>query len=75
MIFDHDGQPLVRRVVRRPLGHRPGPKHAVHLEPEIEVEAPGSVLVDHEQPALLFRRGRGREPAGSGVRSSERLAR
>ena len=57
MILDLDGEAFVRRVVRRPLGHRPGAEHAIHLQPQVEVQAPGGMLVHDEQPARLSEDG------------------
>jgi hypothetical protein len=48
VVLHHDGQPLVRRVQGRPLGHGPGLEDAVHLQAEVVVEAARGVLLDDE---------------------------
>ncbi len=40
---------LVRRVVRRPLGHRPRFEHAVQLQPEVVVEVARRMLLHDER--------------------------
>ncbi|MHC2538449.1 hypothetical protein ACVJMY_008018 [Bradyrhizobium diazoefficiens] len=55
MVLDLDRQPLVVRIERGALRHRPGLEHAVELEAEIVVQPAGVMLLDHE--ASLFRRG------------------
>ena len=57
VVLDLDGEPLGLRVERRPLGHRPRHQHAVHLEPQVEVERGRVVAVDHESQG--FGRGHG----------------
>ena len=49
MVFDFHCQPLVVHVVRRTLGYRPRSQNAVHLQPQIEMEIAGSVLVHDEK--------------------------
>ncbi len=51
VVLDQHREALVGLVARGPLGHGPGAQHTVHLEPEVEVELPGRVLVDDEQVA------------------------
>src|SRR5689334_23500187 len=53
MVFHFDCKPPVVRIERRSLGHSPGFKDAVVLEPQIIVQARRIVLLDHE--AQLFR--------------------
>ena len=48
VVVNGHGQPLVARVHRRALRHRPGPERPGHLEPEVVVHAGGVVLLDHE---------------------------
>ena len=74
MILYVDREPFIRSVVRRALGHRPGTEHAVHLQPEIEMQPASGMLVDDEQAAICF------IPVGYsagwlGVRPSARFAR
>ena len=65
VVFDLDRESLVRHVVRRALWHRPRSQHAVHLQPQVEMEIPRGVLVDDEQiPGSTAG-----PPNGSGVRS------
>ncbi len=44
------GQDARRRVQRRPLGHGPAHQHAVQLEPQVVVQAPGPVPLHDELP-------------------------
>ena len=53
VILDVDGEALVLGPDRGTLGHGPALQHAVHLEAEVEVQAPGGVLLDDEEPARL----------------------
>ncbi len=48
MIFDVCREPLVPRVVTRPLGHGPRQHHAVELNPEVVVQSRRPVLLDDE---------------------------
>ena len=48
VVLDLYGQALLRRIERRPLGHRPGLEHAPPFEPQVVVQAGGVVLLDHE---------------------------
>src|SRR2546428_11374106 len=41
MIFDVDGEPLVRRIETRSLRHRPAFERAVELETEVVMQAAG----------------------------------
>src|SRR5439155_22794031 len=50
VILDVDGEPFVGGVARRPLGHGPRLQYSVHLEPQVEMEAGGGMLVDDEPP-------------------------
>ena len=67
-----DREPLLGRVERRALRHRPALQHAVELEPQVVVVGGGVVLVHDEAVAAVARRG---PPAGSEVRAKSRLAR
>src|SRR6185503_4581740 len=74
MVLDFDREPLVSRVERRPLWHRPGLEHTIELKPEVVVQAPRGVLLHDKQqrsvaPAARLRRGlrRARELAFCGV--------
>ena len=49
MIFGQDGEALLVGVERGALGDSPGSQHSLHLEPEVEVESPGRVLLDDEE--------------------------
>ena len=48
MVFGVHGQVVLLRRLGEPFGKRPGGQHAVVLEPEIPVEAPCVVLLNHE---------------------------
>ena len=50
MVLDVHRQPLVARIQAGALGGRPAHQHAIELEPEVVVQLPGRVLVDHEGP-------------------------
>ena len=50
VVLHLDGHPPVGRVVGRALRHGPAAQGAVELEPEVEVQASGGVLLDDEQP-------------------------
>ena len=52
MVLDVHGQPLLLGPQRRSLGHRPALQHAVHLQADVVMEAPGGVFLDHEQASL-----------------------
>src|SRR5439155_3043772 len=54
MIFDVDGQTLLRRVHRRLLGHGPALEHAVGFEAEIVME-PGGLVLLHDEDWLAVR--------------------
>src|SRR5580693_1348002 len=59
MILHLHGQPLVRRIERRSLGHRPRLQHAFHLQAKVVMQPRGSVLLHHKpmpRLALHFRR-------------------
>src|SRR6185437_15548837 len=43
-----------------PLRHRPGHQHPVALQPDVPVQPPGVVLLDHEHAAVRVLRGGGR---------------
>ena len=62
VILDVHREPLVGRVVRGSFRHGPGAEHALHLEPEIEVQPAGGVLVHDEEaaaPVAVLRDGAG----------------
>src|SRR5436305_11306875 len=50
VVLDMDGEAFVGRVARRPFGHGPRFQHPVHLEPQIEMEPGGGMLVNDEPP-------------------------
>ena len=52
VILDMDRQTLLARHQARPARHRPALQHAVHLEPQIVVQASGGVLLDDVAVAL-----------------------
>ena len=52
MIFHLDGQAFVRRIHRRPLGHRPRLEDAVQLQAQIPMQMTRGMLLDHEAPML-----------------------
>ncbi|MNY53752.1 hypothetical protein D3C86_1895370 [compost metagenome] len=43
-----DRDTLFAGIVARPLGHRPAEQHAIEFEPEIVVQPPRPMLLDHE---------------------------
>jgi hypothetical protein len=49
VVLDRHCQPLVTRVRRRSLRHRPRAQHAADLDPEVVVQRARLVLMDHEQ--------------------------
>jgi hypothetical protein len=49
MVLDVHGQSLVVRIEARPLGDGPREKHAVELQPEVEVQPRCGMLLDHER--------------------------
>ena len=76
MIFGLHRQPLVLRIERRPLGHRPGQQHAVPFEPEVVVQVRGEVLLHAEEELVaLLRFVGGASPLGSGVLVKSRFLR
>ena len=52
MVLDVDGQALFLGLQRGPLGHRPALQHAVHLQTNVVMQAPGSVLLNDEQATV-----------------------
>ncbi len=62
VVLDVHGEPLVGRIRRRPLRHRPGLQHALELEPEVVVSPARGVLL-HDEP-LAARRARRRTAPG-----------
>ena len=61
VVLDVDGQPAGPGVERRALRHGPADQHAVDLEPEVVVQAPGPVALHDEPVAALG----ARRPPGS----------
>ena len=53
MVFGAHREPFVVGIGAGTARHRPAFEHAVHLEPEIPVQAGGVVLLDHEEMARL----------------------
>jgi hypothetical protein len=51
MVLDVDGETFLRRVVGGSLGYGPGAEHPFHFEPQIEMQPPGSVLVNDKESA------------------------
>ncbi len=68
VILDVHREPLLLRVPRRSLGHRPALEHAVHLEAQVVVQAPRGVLLHHEEAPA-----RGRVPS-EGLGGAIRIA-
>ena len=59
MVLGVDGKPFVRGVMGKAARHGEAQEHAVHLQPQVVVQAPGFVAVDDEaQPAVRAARGR-----------------
>jgi hypothetical protein len=55
VVFGLDGEPLVAGVQRRPLADGPRLEDAAHLQPEVEVEHRGVVLLHDEAVTVDFR--------------------
>jgi hypothetical protein len=68
VVLDVDRQAPDLGSDRRPLGDRPALEDAVHLQTDVVVQAPGGVLLDHEE------RPRPRPPAPEGLRGAVRIA-
>ena len=51
------GQPVLTRIGRQVLRHRPGDEHAVAFESEVVVQTAGMVLLDHEDRFCRRRAG------------------
>ena len=51
MVFGVHGQVVDCRIGRDALGQGPGHEHPAAFEPEIPVQPPGVMLLDHERPA------------------------
>ncbi|GAO05323.1 hypothetical protein PSR1_04232 [Anaeromyxobacter sp. PSR-1] len=68
VILDLDGHAAVGRVGGRALRHGPAPQRAAQLQPEVPVEPPRRVLLDHEGP-------RRAGIARAGLTAAERLRR
>jgi len=47
VVLDVNGQALFRRVKARATGHRPALHHAIEFEPEIVMQPPRPVLLNH----------------------------
>src|SRR5204863_9290281 len=56
MILDFNGQATVSPLHWETFRHRPGLKHALHLQAEVVVQPSGGVLLDHEREMLFARR-------------------
>ena len=55
VILDMDGEALFLRIEARPFGHRPALEDAPKFKPEIVMQAPRGMLLNHEaQPFLAF---------------------
>ena len=52
MVLDVHGHAPHMRIEARALGNRPALERAVELEPEVVVQAPRGVLLDHEREAF-----------------------
>ena len=72
MVLGLDRQPLVGRIERRPLRHRPALQHAADLQPQIVVVGRRMMLVHDEAVAAVAGHA---PPAGSRVLEKSRLAR
>ena len=62
------GQVVPLGIVRQALGQRPGGEHAVALEPQVPVQRPGVMLLDHETQGLA-------SPGAAGAHRFGRLGR
>jgi hypothetical protein len=71
VILDVDGQMLRPRLRRHALRNGPAGQHAVALEPEVVVEAPGVMALDDEDRLLL---PRGALALGERLRGRVRVA-
>ena len=56
VVLDVHGETLLRGSRLGPLGHGPALQHAVHLEPEVVVQASSGVSLDHEAGHPVRRR-------------------
>src|SRR5207248_2605413 len=52
MVFGADSQPFFAGDQARPFGHGPALERAAELEPQIVMNAPRVVLLDHELPTF-----------------------
>src|SRR6202034_4446059 len=52
VVFNLDGEPLVRNDVAWPLGDSPAFEHAIPAQAEVVVQARGGVLLDDERQTL-----------------------
>src|SRR5213075_3157049 len=66
MILDLHGEALDRWVEARTFGNGPALHHSIELEPEIEMEMTGRVLLNHEAQSTYT--------SGGGLLFSRRLA-
>src|SRR6516165_4620026 len=55
ILLDLDCEPPELGIERGLLGHGPGPEDSIDLEPQVVVQAPGCVLLDHEPHAVGWR--------------------
>src|SRR6185437_4879703 len=81
VVLDLHRHALVCRIERRTLRYRPRLQHAVEFEPKVVVQAPGGMLLHHEQQwpvprahALRRRLGRTAEGALGGIALQGALA-
>jgi hypothetical protein len=57
VVLGVDREAVLLGVGRQALGKGPGDGHALALQPQVPVKAPGVVLLNDEAPALALRRG------------------
>ena len=67
MVLDVHGEPLLGRVERGALRHRPGEQHAAPFEPQVVVEPARGVLLHHEQARAVGALGPERLRSAVGV--------
>ena len=66
MILHVHGKALFVGIERRPLGHGPGLEDPIAFEPEIVVQAPRGMLLDHEEQRPAPGHSDGRRRLGRG---------
>ena len=72
VVLGGGGEVVLPGLLRQALRDRPGGEHAVALEAQVPVQAPGVVLLDHE-PRRSPRRAGACPPARLGVAAKSRL--